>query len=93
VQVDIHTERREQGQVVEQHPEASFRVRIRTGPEGRSRDVKVLDGLLNSVPPKAHSGETWEWELGPGLYAYCYAGDEVHFLALMGEGEEIDVQL
>ena len=53
----------------------------------------MLDGLLNVIPPSARSGETWEWELGPGIYAYRYAGDEVKFLPLIGEGEEIDVQL
>lgn len=93
LQVDIHTSREDRGKAVEQRAEETFRFRIHTGPEGRGQVVEMRDGSLNMVPPSSRSNETWEWELGPGLYAYCYADGEVHFRQLMGEGEEIDVQL
>lgn len=70
---------------------ANYRVRIHASRPGRT--VELCDGALNGIPPSGHSSETWEWELGPGIYGYGYAGDQRNFLELIEEKRDIDVQL
>jgi len=72
---------------------AVFHVRIRTGPPDQDRAVEMFDGYLSPLKPRAHPDGMWEWELGPGLYKYGFAGGPYQLQELIGEGREIDVQL
>jgi hypothetical protein len=71
----------------------SYRVRIHASQAAQGRNVEMCDGTLAAVPWANHSNGIWEWKLGPGIYRYGYRGGLQHFLALMGEEREINVEL